>query len=65
MLIYILFGIGFMLLIEGFFYFFFTKQMIEMIKQIEVIEVEKIKSIAAFSIVVGIGIIYFTIKYFS
>ena len=65
MLKYILIGISFMLLIEGLFYFFFTKQMKEMIKKIDLIEVEKIKSIATYSVIIGACIIYFTIKYIS
>jgi len=64
MLKYILVGIGFMLLIEGLLYFFFTQQMKDMMKIIENIEVEKIKTIATISCVIGICLIYFTIKFY-
>ena len=64
MLEYILIGIGFMLLIEGLLYFFFTKQMKDMMKTIENIEVEKIKTIATFASIIGGCLIYFTIKFY-
>ena len=64
MLEYILIGIGFILLIEGLLYFFFTKQMKDMMKTIENIEVEKIKTIATFACIIGGCLIYFTIKFY-
>ena len=64
MLKYILFGIGFMLLIEGLLYFFFSQQMKDMMKTIENMEVEKIKSIAIIASIIGASLIYFTIKYY-
>ena len=62
MLKYILFGIGFMLLIEGLLYFFFSQQMKDMMKTIENMEVEKIKTIATIASIIGACLIYFTIK---
>ena len=62
MLEYILIGIGFMLLIEGLLYFFFTKQMKDMMKIIENLEVEKIKTIASIISIIGASLIYFTIR---
>jgi len=62
MIKYILLGIGFMLLIEGLLYFFFTQQMKDMMKVIEDIEVEKIKNIASILSILGVCLIYFTIK---
>ena len=41
MLKYFLIGIGFMFLIEGLLYFFFTQQMKDMMKTIENLEIEK------------------------
>jgi len=62
MLKYILVGIGFVLLIEGILYFFFTKQMKNMMKVIEDLEVEKIKTIASIISIIGASLIYFTIR---
>jgi len=64
MLQYILVGIGFMLLIEGLLYFFFTQQMKEMMKTIEDMQVEKIKTIATIVCIIGACLIYFTIKFY-
>ena len=62
MLKYILIGIGFMLLIEGILYFFFTQQMKGMMKVVEDLEVEKIKTIASIISIIGASLIYFTIR---
>ena len=62
MLKYILVGIGFMLLIEGLLYFFFSQQMKDMMKSIEIMEVEKIKTIATIACILGGCLIYFTFK---
>ena len=59
---YVLIGIGFMLLIEGILYFFFTQQIKDMMKVIEHLEVEKIKTIASIISIIGAGLIYFTIR---
>ena len=65
MLKYILIGIGFVLLIEGLLYFFFTQQMKDMMKVIEDLEVEKIKTIASIISVIGASLIYFTIRSYN
>ena len=65
MLKYILVGIGFVLLIEGILYFFFTKQMKNMMKAIEDLEVEKIKTIASIISIIGASLIYFTIRSYN
>ena len=62
MLKYILIGIGFALLIEGLLYFLFTQQMKNMMLVIEDLEVEKIKAIASIVCIIGISLIYFTIR---
>jgi len=62
MLKYFVLGIGFMLLIEGLLYFFFTQKMKDMMKLIEDLEVDKIKAIAIFLSFIGAFLIYFTIK---
>ena len=64
MLKYILFGIGFMLLIEGLLYFFFPQKMKDMMKTIENMEVEKIKTIATIACILGGCLIYFTVKFY-
>lgn len=64
MLKYILIGIGFMLLTEGLFYFFFTQQMKDMMKTIENMEIERIKTIATIACAIGGCLIYFTIKFY-
>ncbi|MBU93622.1 MAG: hypothetical protein CL723_03410 [Chloroflexi bacterium] len=64
MLKYALLGIGFMLLIEGLLYFFFSQQMKEMMKAIESMELERIKTIAIIVSIVGLCLIYFTIKFY-
>ena len=65
MLKYILIGIGFVLLIEGLLYFFFTQQMKNMMKIIEDLEVEKIKTIAGIISIIGASLIYFTIRSYN
>ena len=62
MLKYILISVGFIFLIEGILYFFFTQQMKNMMKVIEDLEVEKIKAIASIVCIIGISLIYFTIR---
>ena len=65
MLKYVLIGIGFLFLIEGILYFFFTQQMKNMMKVIEDLEVEKIKSIAGIISIIGASLIYFTFRTYN
>tara|TARA_B100001146_G_C15806576_1_gene274960 strand:- start:10 stop:213 length:204 start_codon:yes stop_codon:yes gene_type:complete len=62
MLKYALISIGFLFLIEGLLYFFFTQYMKDMMKVIENLEVEKIKTIASIISIIGASLIYFTIR---
>tara|TARA_Y100000590_G_C15667504_1_gene995036 strand:- start:358 stop:552 length:195 start_codon:yes stop_codon:yes gene_type:complete len=64
MLKYLLVGFGLMLLIEGILYFFFTIQMQDMMKIMTTMDKEKIKSISALLSIIGVCLIYFTIKYY-
>ena len=64
MLKYVLLGIGFMLLIEGLLYFFFSQQMKEMMKVIESMKLERIKTTAIIVSIIGLCLIYFTIKFY-
>ena len=65
MLKYILISVGFIFLIEGIVYFFFTQQMKNMMKVIEDLEVEKIKSIAGIISIIGASLIYFTFRTYN
>ena len=65
MLKYILIGIGFVFLVEGILYFFFTQHMKNMMKIIEDLEVEKIKTIAGIISIIGASLIYFTIRSYN
>ena len=62
MLKYVLISIGFLFLIEGLLYFFFTQYMKDMMKIIENLEVEKIKTIASIISIIGASLIYLTIR---
>ena len=65
MLKYVLISIGFLFLIEGLLYFFFTQYMKDMMKVIEYLEVEKIKTIASIISIIGACLIYFTIRSYN
>ena len=54
-----------MILLEGLFYFFFTKKMQTMIKIINELDQEKIKSLAIIMCVLGTCLIYFTFKIYK
>ena len=65
MLKFILFGIGFVLLFEGLFYFFFAKKMKNMIEIINSFDANKIKSFSSILIVIGLCLIYFTFRLYE
>jgi len=62
MLKYIFIGLGFMFLIEGLMYFFFTNQMKNMMKSIENLNSDKIKIYATISCIIGVSLICITLK---
>tara|TARA_B100001173_G_scaffold191743_1_gene165481 strand:- start:9 stop:209 length:201 start_codon:yes stop_codon:yes gene_type:complete len=60
-----LFGIGFVLLFEGLVYFFFAKKIKEMFEMIKDIKAEKIRNFSTILIVLGLCLIYFTLKFYK
>ena len=62
MLKLILFGIGFVFIFEGLIYFLFSKKIKNMIKIINSFESEKIRNFSSISIIIGLCLIYFSLK---
>tara|TARA_B100000427_G_scaffold70346_1_gene56660 strand:- start:230 stop:430 length:201 start_codon:yes stop_codon:yes gene_type:complete len=60
-----LFGIGFVLLFEGLVYFFFAKKIKEMFEMIKDIKAEKIRNFSTILIILGLCLIYFTLKFYK
>ena len=60
-----LFGIGFILLFEGLVYFFFAKKIKEMFEMIKDIKAEKIRNFSSILIILGLCLIYFTLKFYK
>ena len=60
-----LFGIGFVLLFEGLVYFFFAKKIKSMFEMIKDIKSEKIRNFSTILIILGLCLIYFTLKFYK
>ena len=60
-----LFGIGFVLLFEGLVYFFFAKKIKSMFEMIKDIKAEKIRNLSTILIILGLCLIYFTLKFYK
>ena len=60
-----LFGVGFVLLFEGLVYFFFAKKIKEMFEMIKDIKAEKIRNFSSILIILGLCLIYFTLKFYK
>ena len=60
-----LFGIGFVLLFEGLVYFFFAKKIKIMFEMIKDIKAEKIRNFSSILIILGLCLIYFTLKFYK
>ena len=60
-----LFGIGFVLLFEGLVYFFFAKKIKSMFEMIKAIKAEKILNFSTILIILGLCLIYFTLKFYK
>ena len=60
-----LFGIGFVLLFEGLIYFFFAKKIKVMFEMIKDIKAEKIRNFSTILIILGLCLIYFTLKFYK
>ena len=59
------FGIGFVLLFEGLVYFFFAKKIKKMFEMIKNIKAEKIRNFSCIFIILGLCLIYFTLKFYK
>ena len=57
-----LFGIGFVLLFEGLVYFFFAKKIKDMFQLVSTVKSEKIRNFSSILIILGLCLIYFTLK---
>lgn len=62
MLKFLFFGIGFVLVFEGFVYFLFSKNIKKMFEAISQINHEKIRNFSLILIISGLCIIYITLK---
>ena len=60
-----LFGIGFVFLFEGLVYFFFAKKIKTMFEIIKDIKAEKIRNFSTILIILGLCLIYFTLKFYK
>ncbi len=60
-----LFGIGFVLLFEGLVYFFFAKKIKGMLEMVKDIKAEKIRNFSSILIILGLCLIYFTLKFYK
>ena len=60
-----LFGLGFVLLFEGLFYFFFANKMKNIFEIIKSYDCEKIRFFSSILIVFGLCLIYFTLKFYK
>ena len=60
-----LFGIGFVLLFEGLIYFFFAKKIKGMFEMIKDIKAEKIRNFSSILVILGLCLIYFTLKFYK
>ena len=59
------FGIGFVLLFEGLVYFFFANKIKEMFEMIKDIKAGKIRNFSSILIILGLCLIYFTLKFYK
>ena len=60
-----LFGIGFVLIFEGLVYFFFAKKIKVMFEMIKDIKAEKIRNFSTILIILGLCLIYFSLKIYK
>jgi len=65
MLKFILFGIGFVFLFEGLILLFFSNKIKKILEIISSFNTDKIKSFSTLLILLGIGLIYFTFRYYE
>ena len=65
MLKYLLFGIGFLLLAEGLIYFLFANNLKDFYMILSSLKKENIRSLASILIILGLCLIYFTLKFYK
>jgi uncharacterized protein YjeT (DUF2065 family) len=65
MLKFILFGLGFVLVFEGLVYFLFSNQTKIIFKIMESFKPEKIRSFSSILIILGLCLIYFSLKMYK
>ena len=65
MLKFLLFGIGFLLLVEGLIYLFFVNNLKDFYKILISLKKENIRSFASILIILGLCLIYFTLKFYN
>jgi len=65
MLKLILFGMGCILIFEGFIYFLFAKKLRDMFQIVSSYEPEKIRSFSSVIIILGLCLIYYTFKFYE
>ena len=65
MLKYLLFGIGFLLLVEGLIYFLLANNLKDIVKILSLINKENIRFFAGILIILGLCLIYFTLKFYK
>ena len=65
MLKYLLFGIGFLLLVEGLIYFFFASKVKNFFEILSSLKKENIRTFSCIMIILGLCLIYFTLKFYK
>ena len=65
MLKYFLFGLGFVCLLEGLVYFFLANKLKIFYEMLITFKIENIRFFSSFLIVVGLCLIYFTLKFYE
>jgi uncharacterized protein YjeT (DUF2065 family) len=65
MLKYLLFSIGFLLLVEGLIYFIFSKKVKNLYEILSSFKDENIRFFSSILIILGLCLIYFTLKFYK
>ena len=65
MLKFILFGIGFLFLVEGLIYFFLANNIRKFFEILSSLKKENIRTFSSFLIILGLCLIYFTLKFYK
>ena len=65
MLKFVFFGIGFLFLVEGLIYLFFANNLKDFFKILSSIQKENIRFFAGILVILGLSIIYFTLKFYK